>query len=286
MRLLYIAALLAICPTLAHAQADGPVLSARAADPTVSLKLWNTTGHLRIVGWDKDSVVVRGFVGRGNQFTMVGAGSAIKVMIENSNPSSPAASNIVVYFPRHGKVAVKAVSSDIAATDASGWFYSASGSIRLSGTVSSAEVESVSGSIDLDVTTPWLRARTGDGHLILRGAPEDADVATIGGALDIAARGIARGQFGSVSGDIRFAGTPPRGAILDFSNHSGAVDLMLPSDVSAAVMLSSVAGGIENGFTQVRPASQSPRALRLNLGLGESQLTARSFKGTIRIRPQ
>jgi hypothetical protein len=286
MRVLVISAILFTAPSLATAQAAQPLLGARSAAATVSVKLWNAAGQLRIIGWDKDSVVVRGSVGRGAQLAIEGSGEAIKVEVRNDKPSSPVSADLVIYVPRGGKVAAKAVSSDIVASDASGWFYSASGTIRLSGTVSSAEVESMSGSIDLDLTTPWLRARTGDGHLLLRGSPQDADVATIGGPLDIAAHGIVRGQFGSVSGDIRYAGSPPRGAILDFSNHSGAVDLILPTNASAAVMLSSVAGHIENAFAQIRPTSQSPRALRLNLGLGEAQLTARSFKGTIRVRPQ
>jgi putative adhesin len=263
-----------------------PLLRARAASPTVSLKMWSVAGHLRLVGWDKDSVAIRGRLAHGTQLVLAGGPDAMKMDASAGTSANPAPSDLTIYLPRRGKAAVKTVSADISASDVSGWFYATSGSIRLSGAATSVDVESMSGDIDLDVTTPWIRARTGDGRLLLRGAPQDADVATVGGSLDIAARGILRGQFGSVSGDIRYAGAPTSGAIFDFSNHSGAVELLLPSNASAAVMLSSVAGAIENGFGQARPISSTPHAVRLTLGRGEAQITVRSFKGVIRLRQQ
>ena len=44
----------------------------------------------------------------------------------------------------------------------------------------------MSGNLDLNANVPWLRARTGDGHLLLRGRPQDVDASTIAGTLDIA----------------------------------------------------------------------------------------------------
>jgi len=104
--------------------------------------------------------------------------------------------------------------------------------------------------------------------------------------LDVIAPKVARGQFVSVSGDIHWIGSPARGSVFDFSNHSGAVDLALPSTASAALSLSSVSGSIENGFTRVRPIASPPRTLRFNLGDGDAHVSVRTFKGTIRVRPE
>jgi hypothetical protein len=158
--------------------------------------------------------------------------------------------------------------------------------MHLSGAATSIDVESMTGNLDLDVTTPFLHARTGNGHLLIRGAPLDVDASTIGGTLDIAAPGVMRAQFGSVSGDIHYVGSPAAGGIFEFSNHSGNVDLLLPQSVSGVFALSSVVGLIENGFPQVRPTSATPHSMRLSFGRGASQVAIRTFKGTIRLRPQ
>jgi hypothetical protein len=50
--------------------------------------------------------------------------------------------------------------------------------------------------------------------------------------------------------------------------------------------LSSFVGAIENGFSQVRPIASTPQSIRLSFGRGGAQITARTFKGAIRLRPQ
>jgi hypothetical protein len=210
----------------------------------------------------------------------------VKMGVEGNSSGDSEPSNLVIYMPRRGRVSVRTASANIVGEGVSGSFYSSSGTVRLSGVVSSAEVESMNGSLDLDLTTPWLRARTGDGHLLIRGAPQDVDASTIGGTLDVIAPKVMRGQFVSVSGDIHWIGSPARGSVFDFSNHSGAVDLALSSSASAAFTLSSVSGSIENGFTRVRPIASPPRTMRFNLGDGDAHVTVRTFKGAIRVRPE
>jgi hypothetical protein len=271
---------------------DGPVLGARHVLPTVNIKAWNPTGSIRFVGWDKDSVVVRGRVGRGVQFMLSGENEGMKLggiklgvdgqwTDPNASPS-----DFVVYMPRHGTVSIKTVSADISGDGIGGWFYTVSGSIRLSGQATSVEAETMNGSLDMNVSTPWIKARAGAGNLLLRGQPQDVDASTIGGTLSIATSTVLRGQFSTVTGDIHFVGEPAPRAILEFSSHSGAVDLLLPKDASALLALSSIAGPIENGFTLIRPTALTPQSMRLSLGHGDAQVTVRTFKGPIRLRAQ
>lgn len=285
----FLVPLLVVAGTAAGAQspADGPILGARALQPTAAFKIWVPAGQVRLVAWDRDSILVRGHVPKSENFYFSGNFAGMKLGVEKTSPRGESAqSNIVAYVPRRGKVSVKTVTASIDGAGVSGWFYSVSGPIHLSGAATSIEVESMNGSLDLDVTTPWLRARTGDGHLLLRGAPQDVDASTIGGTLDVAATTVLRGQFGSVSGDIHYVGSPAPGAIFEFSNHSGAVDLLLPQSTSGVFTLSSIVGPIENGFTAVRPIVSATHSLRLSLGRGGSQVAVRTFKGPIRLRPQ
>jgi hypothetical protein len=262
-------------------------LIARAALPTIALKVWNPAGHIRFVGWDKDSVVVRGALSPSDRLVVSGRADAMKFFVEARRQDGEAhASELTVYMPRRGNISVKAASADIAADDVSGWFYTVSGSIRLGGQATSIEAESMTGSLDLNVSTPWLHARTGSGSMLLRGAPQDADVATIDGTLSIAAPAVLRGQFASVAGDIHYAGAPAAGAIFEFSDHSGSVDLRMPAATSAALALSTINGAIEDGLSRVQPASSNSRTARIRLGRGEAQITVRTFKGSIRLRQQ
>jgi len=282
-----VAATLALTTTgTARAQnaADGPLLGARRVLKTAAFKVWVPAGKLRLVAWDRDSIVVRGRVARDENFYMGGDSAGMKFGLEHpGGPEPKGNSSLVAYVPRDARVSVKTVSANTDASGVSGWYYSVTGNMHLSGNAASIEAETMSGSLDLDVTVPWIRARTGDGHLLLRGAPQDVDASTVGGTLDVIATSILRGQLASVSGDIHYAASPAASAILEFSSHSGNVELMLPATVSGVFSLSSITGSIQNGLARVRPTGSAPRSVRLSFGRGGAQVTVRTFKGEIRL---
>jgi hypothetical protein len=289
--LLGIASIIVVCAARAAAaqasDADGPLLGARHAVLRLQVKVINLAGSVRLVGWDKDSLVVRGRIARNERFYFGGRDSVMKFGIEDDGDRTTLSrSNLVVYLPKHAQISLKTLAGDITGSDISGWFYTVSGNVRLSGSASTIEVQSMSGNVDLNVITPWVHARTGDGNLLVRGEPQDVDASTIGGTLSIASSTILRGQFGSVSGNIHYAASPAAGAIFDFSNHSGAIEFLLARSVSGVFSLSSIVGPIENGFTQVRPIASTPHSVRLSLGSGGAQIAARTFKGAIRLHPQ
>jgi DUF4097 and DUF4098 domain-containing protein YvlB len=271
----------------AQAPAGARRLAARAVEPTVAVKAWNPAGSIRFVGWDKDSLVVRGGLGHAARLMLDGSGAAVKLRVEGHGSSQDAPpSHLVVYVPRRGTVSAKTVTGDIVADAVGGWFYTVSGSMWLSGHATSIEAESMSGGLDIDVSAAWIKARTGAGRLLLRGEPQSVDASTITGALSIATSSLLRGEFASVSGDIDYIGTPAPGAIVEFSDHSGAVELGLPADASAALALSTIAGHIENGFPGIRPTGWTPRSMTLDLGRGEARVTVRTFRGPIRLRQE
>jgi hypothetical protein len=271
-----------------QSESELPVLSARRVTPTFGLNLWNPAGHVRVIAWDRDSLLIRGRLDRTKRLFFGGDSTGAKIGVDwpKSGGDDAKPCDFVIYVPRRAKASIKTVSADIEATDVSGSFYTVSGAIRLSGTATSIEAESMSGNLDLDTNVPWLRARTGDGHLLLRGRPQDVDAATIAGTLDIATPTVVRGQFTSVSGDIHYAGSIPADAIFEFSNHSGSVDLLLATNVSGTFSLSSVTGPIENSLPNVRPAAVNPHAMRITLGRGGASVTVRTYKGVIRLRSQ
>jgi len=232
---------------------------------------------------------VRGRVAASDRFFFAhGTGkSSYKLGVEPRRIDGPQGpSDLVINVPRRARLSVKAVDAPITAEGVGGWFYTVSGAIRLSGAAEDVEAESISGDVDLDLASMVLKARTGRGHMVVRGSPQDVDASTIGGPLDIATSTILRGRFGSVTGNIRYAATPAAGSVFEFSDHAGTVDIVLPRSASSRLELSSVSGAIANGFSQVRPASTAARTLTVRIGAGDAHMTVRTFKGGIRLLPQ
>ena len=263
------------------------VLTARHLGRHAAVKVFNFAGAVRLVGWNRDSLEVRGDVSPRKRYFAGGDTSGVKLGIDEAGPGElPSHGDLTIYLPIGAQVAIKTVNGSIDATDVSGWFYTIAGAVRVGGSATSIEVEDMRGDVDLGVIAPWVRARGGSGRLVFRGASKDVDVSTISGALEVSGGEIVRGQFASVSGDIRFEGAPAPGAILDFSDHSGGVDLALPASASAAFSLTSITGTIVNGFAALRPAAQGTHAARVTLGRGGADVTVRTFRGAIRLRPQ
>ena len=262
-----------------------PVLRARALRAGAPLKMFVPSGTVQLIGWDRDSLVVRGRLPASAQLLLSGTDTAgYKLIVDQRNGGSMSASRLVIYMPKASQVALKTVDALSGVRDVGGWFYAVSGSYRITGTMRSVDVESMSGEIDLDAATPWARAKTGRGRLTIRGSPEDVDASTIGGTLDVATATILHGRFTAVTGDIHYAATMRERSIFEFSTHSGAIDFLLPRDVSARFELSSVEGVIDNGFAQLHPAASGVHTLQVSLGTGSSDVTVRTFKGMVRLR--
>ncbi len=285
----------ATAQTQASRGARDIVLEARHVGPTTPLKIYGIAGSIRLVGWDRDSLVITSQTRpRDFFFFRDPGGGGVKTGIDQYRFGIDSARtaedgrpfHFVVYLPKQSQVMVRSISAVIDASDVSGTFSTTSGAIQIRGLTARLEVESVTGNIDLNASASWVRAQTGGrGRLIVRGAVQDVDASTVDGELDIATPTVMRGRFASVTGDIRYAATPAAGSIFDFSNHSGAVDMALPRDVSAALDLSSISGALENGLGQARPVAGGAHSMRITLGHGDAQMTVRTFKGTIRLRP-
>lgn len=264
-----------------------PVLTTRHLNQGASLKVFNFTGAVKLVGWSHDSIEVRGDITPRRRYYASGDANGMKIGVDDGPMNEPPPrGDLTIFVPRGTTVSVKTVNGNIEADDISGWFYTVAGGVRIGGNAKSIEVDAMRGDVDIGVSVPWLHVRAGEGHVVVHGVVTDADVSTIGGGLDVTSPAIQRGQFASVAGDIRWTGAPARGAILDFSNHTGAVEFVLPRSTVATFSLSTVSGTIANGFAQVRPVSQSERSVRVTFGKGGADVAVRTFKGTIRMRPQ
>src|SRR5436309_13978548 len=143
-----VAMTLAVVASQAHAQALTPVLRAIAIEPTAPVKVYDPAGTLRIVGWDRDSLVLRGRVPAGMRLFFGGSARGVKLGVEDiADATESVPVDLVLQVPRGAKLSVKTASADIRATDVSGWFYSVTGTIAITGNATSVEAETMSGNL-------------------------------------------------------------------------------------------------------------------------------------------
>lgn len=259
-----------------------PIERRQPLTPGAGVKVFVPGGHVRLIGWDKDTLLVRGTVARGSTFYYGAYHAGVKISVDPDSGSA----TLDIYVPRTSIVSIKAVSADIDATDVSGWFYGVSSRIHLGGAVKNLEAESISGDVTLAVTAPWIRARTGQGRLIIGGRATDVNASSINGSIDVTTADIARARVSTVNGNIRFAGDPGTQGLVDIDDYGGQVDVMLAAHMGGECDVTTVTGSIRSDLPSVRPVVGNGghgQSLALAIGHGTARITIRTFKGNVRV---
>ena len=281
------ALLLSVLATSAMAQQR---ISRRIAIASnVSVKVWIPAGSIRLVGWDRDSLVVEGTIGRGDSFFFGGQGSSAKFGVDDPPGGGKIAQpvDLVAYVPRGGRVSVRSVTGSIEASSLSGWFNTVAGDVRVTGTAEEVHAEAMDGAIHLAVTAPLVRARTGSGSLEIGGQVEDLSAATVSGPITITTEGIVRGRLESVTGTVVLDAPLDRVASIDVDSHNGPVELRLPPSLAGDFDLTSVTGTITNAFDKRLPVvGRQGRGQELVFVTNPKgpRIVVRTFKGSISLR--
>jgi hypothetical protein len=261
-----------------------------AASSTGFIRIHAIDGSVRVTGWDRDSVVVAGVVHetRTDRFEVAGSYTGTKMgFFGEGGELKPA--RIEVTVPAGSQVWVKTAGADVFVDGLTGGvdLYSVSGRIEIAGQPREVFVESMGGDIALDAETRTVRAKSASGDITLRGSVADVIATTVSGTLTATGGGFERARLESVDGDIRYDGPIRRASWLDFINHSGAVELMLPRAAAADFSITMFEGGFEDGFG-VRASwggnKLKGRQLTFTLGSGGAHVSVRNFKGQTILR--
>jgi hypothetical protein len=265
-----------------------------AVTPTASIRLFGDVGSLRIIGWDRDSVVVVGALPSGARFDASRGGdpsrpaTGMKIYVEVPRTPSPDA-KLELRVPARARVWAKSGSADVEVTGLTGGLdlNIVGGSVRIICSPAELQVESMDGSIAIEGNPAWLRAKTATGDIVLRGGSDDAALSTVSGAVRVGEGRFERAKLTSVTGPIVFAGDLARGATLDIDTHAGPIELRLVPKLDAEVDVATVTGTIENTLTARRPIpGREGRGMELGFtsGTGRARVLIRSFKGNVYLR--
>lgn len=282
--------LLGMLPAL-HAQSGEQRIDRRmAVDPDVSIRIHNMTGSVRIEAWNRDTLAISGSVADGatHRFFIGGSRRAAKMGVEGPLELEQAPAHLYIRVPARAKVWVKSASAGIVLTGLRGGVdaFSTSGNIRFDGEPDQLNVETMDGNIDVTAGGTWIRAKTASGTITIRGPGEDVGVTTVSGSISVLAAGMRRARMESVTGDLSFSGWLTRDGGLAVENHSGTIDILLPTDIIAEFELSSYHGTIRNDFRPFQPDPGRTGAEQQfsNGEGGGADITVRTFKGRIVLR--
>ena len=297
------AALILACASVAGAQKSVdpakaprvPIERRAAIAGDASIRLAGAITSLRVVGWDRDSLVISGSMPKGWRFdggiAAGNLGRGAKFFIEASGDNYPTGATLEVRVPARARLWAKSGSADIEVSGVTGGLdlNIVGGSVTVSSAPRELNIESMDGAVRVMGGAAWLRVKTATGDIDVRGGSEDAGLSTVSGTIRVSDGRYERGKFETVTGSVVYQGEVGYKGSLDLTTHSGRIELRLPLRPNLELAAATVTGTIENAVTSSRPIpGREGRGMELGFssGTGDTRMVVRSFKGDVALKPR
>lgn len=254
-----------------------------------AIRIVNMVGSVVVRGWDKDTLMVRGTLGAGDNFYMGGAYTGAKMGVEPVNERDPKPARLEVWVPARVRLWVKTATASIDVNGVDGGLdlYVVSGTIDVTGNPHELNAEAIDGDIHITGSPPWVRAKSATGTIVFQGASSDAAFSTVSGAVKVDGGIFERTKIETVTGNISFSGRLDRSGAFDFDTHSGTIDLAIPDKTPASFSVVTIAGSITNNRSKNTPIpGRFGRGAELTMDEsgGGAKISVRTFKGRVTLR--
>lgn len=270
--------------------AQTPVDQTRPAAPDGAVSIENMSGSVKVTGWDRAEVQVKGTVGEGGELSFDGNGKRthIEVDADRGNPMG-IKSDLEVFVPAGSSLDIEGFQADITVAGVTGSVNAetVNGSITQSGAAQGVELQSVNGTVEVTKATGRVQAETVNGTVTVRDASGDLEASTVNGKLLVAGGTFERVQLESVAGGVRFEGGLAARGTLSVESVSGPVDLYLPAGIGAEFSVSTFSGDITN---ELGPAAEKTsrwtpgKELSFTTGSGGVRISVETLSGAVHIR--
>lgn len=252
-------------------------------EPNGMFKFFVSSGSVRIVGWDVDSVAVTGTISAKSQFYFGGGRQGVKGGVEGDGVEAMA--DLTVKVPRRARLWIRGGEADVEVDGTSGPLdcSSASGTVRIHGTAAEITAETMGGDLVVKASPEYMRLKTATGRVEFTGSSEDGAIATVSGRVTVRGGGFTRrGRVETVTGDVRYEGSIGTGGALTVDTHAGHVDLVLPRSANASLIVTAAVSELF-GLRSMADPARAPRAIVQDLGGATSgaSITVRTFKGRV-----
>jgi DUF4097 and DUF4098 domain-containing protein YvlB len=270
--------------------AQTPVDEKRPAAPDAKVSIENLSGSVKVTGWDRAEVQVKGTLGDGAELSFDGPENHLEIEVEaeHGNPMG-IKSDLEVFVPAGSSVSVEGFQSTISVAGVAGSVSAetVNGSITQSGAAKGVELESVNGTIEVTKATGRVKAEAVNGTVTVRDASGDLEASTVNGKLLVTGGSFERAELESVAGGVRFEAGLSARATLSVESVSGTVDLFLPAGLGAEFSVSTFSGDIVNelGPAAAKTSKWTPeKELSFTTGAGGARITVETLSGTVNIR--
>ena len=249
----------------------------------------NSAGSLSLAN-QKGSVTVKPSTGR--QVVITADHNSDKVEVDSSQNGS----RINVRTHNLGKASGEELRVDYeiqVPADTSVSIDSEGGQIHVENLHSNVNVESEDGDVDVrGVNNGTVQVQSVSGRVVLTDLHQTrVQVTSTGGNVQLSSVFGPNVTVKSTSGNIRYDGDFLGGGTYLLTNHSGDIEVMIPSNASVDLTARSVKGKVENDFPLRKPIHSSfqlteGKALAGTSNSGASSVELRSFSGRIRVKKQ
>jgi hypothetical protein len=272
------------------AAAQNMVDQKRPAAPDAAVDIENMAGSVKVTGWDRAEVQVKGTLARDATLDLGGTEKRVRVEVEAEGNPMAARSDIEVFVPVGASVKIEGFQATISVTGVNGGVEAetVNGSITQSGAAREVSLQSVNGTVEATQPSGRVHVEAVNGTVTVRDASGEINASTVNGRLLVAGGSFERAKLESVSGGVRFEAGLAKQATLDVETVSGVVDLFLPAAIAADFKISTFSGDIANELGPAAPVKSSrwtpEKELTFSSGSGGAQISVQTLSGAVNLR--
>jgi len=254
------------------------------------VRVENLAGMVELSAWDRAEAQVRGETGNSVEEIIIRETSnGILVEVRNrKHERNIDSTELYLRIPAGARIEAEGVSSDFRVRGNRGDsvdIRTVSGDLEVEAETGRLELNSVSGDIEFVGRADRTTVEAVSGDVTLSGTDGEIKVSTVSGDLSLEGARVARGQFESVSGELRLELALNDEGRLSCDSMSGDVEIRLPADQEAAFSAQSYSGSIRSDFGEVARTSRGPgSSLEAQVGANGARIRLETFSGDIAIR--
>jgi DUF4097 and DUF4098 domain-containing protein YvlB len=284
------AALVLVAATFpAAAIAQDTVERTRPAAPDGVVEIENQSGTIKVTGWSKHEVTVRGTLDANAGLRFEGSDKKTQIEVEVTGNPMSGDNQLEISVPAGSSVSIEGFRATITVAGVTGAVSAetVNGSITHTGPSREVQLQSVNGAVETTRGSGRIHVEAVQGPVTVREASGELDASTVNGKLAVLGGSFDRVHLGSVSGVVRYEAALAAKGTLSAETVSGPVELFLPAAFAADYKVTTFSGAIVNelGPAEGRPAGWGPgKELLFTTGQGGGRVTVETLSGAVNLR--